>query len=44
VDSMEMLGPDMSRARIRHAIEVLGGVSKKALKRLEKDYQRLNED
>ena len=44
VDSMELLGPDMSRARIRHAIEVLGGVSKKALKRLEKEYQRLEED
>jgi len=43
VDSMELLGPDMSRARIRHAIEVLGGVSKKALKRLEKEYQRLEE-
>ncbi len=43
VDSMEMLGPDMSRARIRHAIEVLGGVSKKATKRLEKDYQNLSE-
>jgi glutamyl-tRNA synthetase len=43
VDSMEMLGSDMSRARIRHAIEVLGGVSKKALKRLEKDYQKLSE-
>jgi glutamyl-tRNA synthetase len=41
VDSMELLGPDMSRARIRHAIEVLGGVSKKALKRLEKEYQQL---
>ncbi len=41
VDSMEMLGPDMSRARIRHAIEVLGGVSKKAMKRLEKEYQAL---
>ncbi|NND68582.1 MAG: glutamate--tRNA ligase, partial [Halioglobus sp.] len=41
VDSMELLGPDMSRARLRHAIEVLGGVSKKALKRLEKDYQAL---
>ena len=41
VDSMEMLGPDMSRARIRHAIEVLGGVSKKAMKRLEKEYQGL---
>ena len=43
VDSMEMLGSDMSRARIRHAIEVLGGVSKKALKRMEKDYQKLSE-
>ncbi len=43
VDSMELLGPDMSRARIRHAIEVLGGVSKKAMKQLEKDYQALSE-
>ena len=41
VDSMELLGPDMSRARLRHAIEVLGGVSKKALKRLDKEYQQL---
>ncbi|GAB3277624.1 glutamate--tRNA ligase [Parahaliea aestuarii] len=41
VDSMELLGPDMSRARLRHAIEVLGGVSKKAAKRLEKAYQEL---
>ncbi len=41
VDSMELLGPDMSRARLRHAIAVLGGVSKKALKRLEKEYQQL---
>jgi len=43
VDAMELLGPDMSRARIRHAIEVLGGVSKKAQKRLEKDYAALQE-
>jgi glutamyl-tRNA synthetase len=41
VDSMELLGPDMSRARIRHAVDVLGGVSKKASKRLEKEYQQL---
>jgi glutamyl-tRNA synthetase len=41
VDSMEMLGPDMSRARLRQAIAVLGGVSKKAMKRLEKEYQGL---
>ncbi len=38
-DSMEILGPDMVRARIRHAIEVLGGVSKKQLKKLEKEYR-----
>lgn len=39
LDSMVILGPDMSRARIRQAINCLGGVSKKALKRLEKEYQ-----
>ena len=43
VDSMEVLGPDMSRARIRHAIEVLGGVGKKRLKKLEKQYQELGQ-
>ncbi len=41
VDAMELLGPDMSRARLRHAIEVLGGVSKKAAKRLEKEFAAL---
>lgn len=41
VDSMDLLGPDMTRARLRHAIEVLGGVSKKAMKRLEKSYAAL---
>ena len=40
---MALLGPDMSRARIRHAIAVLGGVSKNAMKQLEKDYQSLSE-
>ena len=40
-DSMAILGPDMTRARLRHAIEVCGGVSKKAAKRLEKDYTAL---
>ena len=41
-DSMAILGPDMTRARLRHALEVLGGVSKKALKRLEKEYAELS--
>ena len=40
-DSMAILGPDMTRARMRHAIEACGGVSKKAAKRLEKDYAAL---
>ncbi len=40
-DAMVLLGPDMSRARIRHAIDVLGGVSKKGMKKLEKEYAKL---
>jgi glutamyl-tRNA synthetase len=44
VDAMAILGPDMSRARLREAIEVLGGVSKKAAKRLEKEFQTYSED
>ncbi len=41
MDAMHLLGSDMTRARLRHAIEVLGGVSKKQLKKLEKDYRSL---
>ena len=41
MDSMHILGPDLSRARLRYAIDLLGGVSKKALKRLEKTYADL---
>lgn len=41
-DAMAILGPDMVRARLRHAIEVAGGVSKKQAKRLEKEYQQLS--
>ncbi len=42
VDSMEILGPDMSRARLRHAIDILGGVGKKKIKKLEKEYEELS--
>ena len=38
-DTMEILGSDMSRMRIRYAIDELGGLSKKAMKKLEKRYQ-----
>lgn len=41
LDSMAVLGSDMTRARLRHAIEVLGGVSKKQAKELEKEYRSL---
>ncbi len=40
-DSMELLGSDMTRARLRHAIEILGGIGNKTLKTLEKEYQAL---
>jgi glutamyl-tRNA synthetase len=36
--SMEKLGSDMVRVRLRRAIELLGGVSGKRLKKLEKDF------
>lgn len=41
IDSMAILGPDMSRARLRFAIEQLGGVGKKKLKSLEKAFNQL---
>lgn len=41
VDAMGLLGADMSRARVRYALDLLGGVSKKAAKRLEKEYGAL---
>ncbi len=37
--AMEILGPDLVRARVRHAINVLGGVSKKQAKKLLKQYR-----
>lgn len=40
-DSLAYLGPDVSRVRLREAMAALGGVSKKAAKRLEKDYASL---
>lgn len=43
VDSMEIIGSDLSRARLRQAIEVLGGVSKKQAKKLEKNWQRIEQ-
>ncbi len=41
MDSMEILGADMTRARLRHAINVLGGLSKKETKRFDKEFRVL---
>ena len=41
MDSMALIGADMSRARLRYAIELLGGIGKKKLKKMEKAYQQL---
>jgi glutamyl-tRNA synthetase len=38
-DTMAILGPDVSRARSRAALEFLGGVSKKAQKKLDKEFR-----
>ena len=40
-DSMVILGADMVRARLRFALEVLGGVSGKQVKKLEKEYREI---
>lgn len=41
IESISILGLDISRARIRHAIEILGGISKKQAKQLEKDFRAM---
>lgn len=41
IDSMAILGLDLVRARIRHALDVLGGISGKQQKVLEKEYRAL---
>jgi glutamyl-tRNA synthetase len=44
VDSMQIIGPDMTRARLRHAINVLGGFGKNKQKDLEKVFLKLGGD
>ena len=41
MNSMYLIGADMTLQRLRHAIEVLGGVSKKKAKELEKRHKAL---
>ncbi len=40
-DSIALLGRDLTRTRLRHAIELLGGLSTKKTKALEKEYRAL---
>jgi glutamyl-tRNA synthetase len=40
-DSMAILGPDLVRARMRRAVDALGGIPKKKRKDLEKRYAEL---
>lgn len=39
IDSISIIGLDVTRARLRHAIAVLGGISNKEAKALEKDFR-----
>lgn len=43
VDAMQILGPDMSRARVRFALDTVGGPSKKEAKRWEKEFADLTQ-
>lgn len=40
--SMEILGPDLVRARTRRAIEALGGISGKRMKKMQKRFDELS--
>ncbi len=41
MNSMYLIGADMTLQRLRHAIQVLGGLGKKKLKALEKKHQQI---
>ena len=41
MDGMDLLGPELTKVRLRAALEVLGGVGKKVAKRFEKEYRSL---
>ena len=40
-ETLEILGPDLCRTRLREALEALGGLSKKQAEQLERDYRSL---
>lgn len=40
-ETLQILGPDLSRTRLREALEALGGLSKKQTEHLEREYRTL---
>jgi glutamyl-tRNA synthetase len=42
IDAMSILGLDITRARMRHALTVLGGISKKEAKNLERGFREID--
>ena len=40
-ETLEILGPDLCRSRLRDALQALGGLSKKQLEELEREYRKL---
>lgn len=42
-ESLQILGPDLSRARLRAGLEALGGVGKKLAGQLDEEYARLSD-
>lgn len=43
MDAMAIIGSDLTRARLRHALDLLGGPSKKEAKEWEKEYRALEQ-
>jgi len=41
MDAMVILGPDITRARLRHGLNTLGSPSKKEGKRWEKEFRKI---
>jgi len=39
IESISILGLDITRARLRHGIGILGGISKKQAKIMEREYR-----
>jgi glutamyl-tRNA synthetase len=40
-ETLYILGPDLSRTRLREALQALGGLSKKQLEELEREFRKL---